>query len=327
MKNIKSFIYLDNYKMYSISSQLFEGLTEYMVQSRGKTYSENESQKGRIGSGKLMADILEEYSNHSEKKFLHDYSYTLFEDELISSNRVLSIDKENIDSSIEELENYHFVKITGQTVFNDSKMLAETLSKFNDFGAALGLMGMQEKQNQLDEWEEQVAQIKDRNKRAKAKRQLSKVDMKKYLLKEGLNLDDRFLEKLVYLINHGYKSQFEVQLPFPSEIENYLFSCIINRDFLKDDEYRLIRKYSRETEKPFTLFGIVTQSKRTLDERTTLETLKENINFQNSIDGKESNVKEALLSVIPALTGIDKGFIGRLDYEYIVDPIAIYREL
>jgi hypothetical protein len=30
MDNIKSFIYLDEYKMYSISSQLFEGLTEYI---------------------------------------------------------------------------------------------------------------------------------------------------------------------------------------------------------------------------------------------------------------------------------------------------------
>ena len=31
MDNIKSFIYLDEYKMYSISSQLFEGLTEYIL--------------------------------------------------------------------------------------------------------------------------------------------------------------------------------------------------------------------------------------------------------------------------------------------------------
>ena len=28
---IKSFIYLDDYKMYSFSSQLFEGITQYIL--------------------------------------------------------------------------------------------------------------------------------------------------------------------------------------------------------------------------------------------------------------------------------------------------------
>lgn len=31
MSGIKNFIYLDEYKMYSISSQIFEGITEYLV--------------------------------------------------------------------------------------------------------------------------------------------------------------------------------------------------------------------------------------------------------------------------------------------------------
>ena len=31
MRTVKSFVYLDEYKMYSISSQLFGGLTEYLI--------------------------------------------------------------------------------------------------------------------------------------------------------------------------------------------------------------------------------------------------------------------------------------------------------
>ena len=31
MQKIKSFIYLDEYKMYSISSQIFEGVTESLM--------------------------------------------------------------------------------------------------------------------------------------------------------------------------------------------------------------------------------------------------------------------------------------------------------
>jgi len=39
---IKSFIYLDNDKMYSISSQLFEGLTEYILRDNKNTSTEDD---------------------------------------------------------------------------------------------------------------------------------------------------------------------------------------------------------------------------------------------------------------------------------------------
>ena len=54
MKKLRSFVYLDNYKMYSISSQLFEGLTEYVVRSESKSQRDEESQKGPIGSGRVI---------------------------------------------------------------------------------------------------------------------------------------------------------------------------------------------------------------------------------------------------------------------------------
>lgn len=36
---IKSFIYLDEDKMYSISSQLFEGMTQYILQENVESYN------------------------------------------------------------------------------------------------------------------------------------------------------------------------------------------------------------------------------------------------------------------------------------------------
>ncbi|MEZ4884694.1 MAG: hypothetical protein R3E32_08220 [Chitinophagales bacterium] len=330
MKKIKSFIYLDNQKMYSISSQLFEGLTEYLVKSKSKKYTDEEKQKGNLMSGRLMADIIEEYTNHTEKKFLHDYSYTIFENALINEKKVLSIDRQNISSQIKEINDFHFVKLTGQIVFNDSKMLVETFKNFNQLGESIGYIASQEKNKKVNELEKTVSQIKDRNKRNKAKQLLSsKTNSKKQLLESGLNMDDKFLESLVYVINHMYKSQFEVQIPFPSEIENYLFTSIINRNFLKENEYEVVGKYSRETEKPFTIFGILTQTSRNLNEPTRLEILKNNLELSYDIQGKkkQGNIKEAILNIVPKLTGLEKGFIGRLDYEYIIDPIAIYREL
>ena len=67
MQTIKNFIYLDEYKMYSISSQIFEGITEYLIDYQETKREEEEKQKGLIGSGKIMADILKSESGTEEK--------------------------------------------------------------------------------------------------------------------------------------------------------------------------------------------------------------------------------------------------------------------
>ncbi|UCF13227.1 MAG: hypothetical protein JSW06_02940 [Thermoplasmatales archaeon] len=45
MNNIKQFIYLDEYKMYSLSSQLFEGITDFLIDSKFEETEEQESLK------------------------------------------------------------------------------------------------------------------------------------------------------------------------------------------------------------------------------------------------------------------------------------------
>lgn len=75
---IKNFIYLDTDKLYSLSSQIFEGVTEYIVSESISESEQNESQKGPVGSGRVMGDILRHNDKKSEKKFLHDHSYSLY---------------------------------------------------------------------------------------------------------------------------------------------------------------------------------------------------------------------------------------------------------
>ena len=58
MQVIKGFAYLDEYKMYSISSQIFGGLTEYLTDYQATAKEEEEKQSGPLGSGRVMADIL-----------------------------------------------------------------------------------------------------------------------------------------------------------------------------------------------------------------------------------------------------------------------------
>ena len=89
MATIKNILYLDEYKMYSISSQLFGGLTQYLTSLEQRSEDRSEEQSGPPLSGRMMADILSFHTSTEERKFLHDYSYTLFEDALREQGKLL----------------------------------------------------------------------------------------------------------------------------------------------------------------------------------------------------------------------------------------------
>ena len=87
---IKNFIYLDEEKMYSLSSQLFEGVTEYILNDSTSSTEGSEEQKGPVGSGKILGDILKNSERSTEKKFLNDYSYFIFEKKTIGRRKGFS---------------------------------------------------------------------------------------------------------------------------------------------------------------------------------------------------------------------------------------------
>src|SRR6195952_5813727 len=261
MKKIKSFIYLDNYKMYSISSQIFEGLTEYILKSETNSKIENDTQKGTLGSGRVLADIIESNSTSAEKRFLHDYGYTLFEDALLESGKVIQITNENIQTEIFKINDFSFIKVTNCVAFNDAKMIEELIGKFNEVGIAITTLSNKSHISEKNDINNIINNITDRNQKHKAKQIVNNLTSIKNIAKEsGLQMDEEFLKQLKFLLNYGYSGQFEVQIPFFNDDENHLFSCILNRELLLENENDIIKKYFRETEKKFTVFGIITQT-------------------------------------------------------------------
>ncbi|MBU3027584.1 DUF6414 family protein [Zobellia galactanivorans] len=325
MKKLRSFVYLDNYKMYSISSQLFEGLTEYIVKTNNEKKTEEESQKGPLGSGRLLADIIEKDTNQTEKKFLHDYSYNLFEDTLKAENRVLEIDLDNINENIEKINEFSFVKVSGNVVFNDLKIIEDTIRNFNDIGGAFGYITQKAAHDEeVKKLKETVKDVTDRNQKAKINSIIkSKTNFKKQLKESGLNLEEDYIKNLAYILDYGYNQQFEVQIPIRAEDDSYhLFSAQLKRENLKDDEYSIIKKYSRESEKKFVLFGILTQTLTSKEKEGIFSELK-----AKADDSDDVIMKEALMNVVSQLTSLEKTFTGKLDYEFVIDPISLYIEI
>lgn len=328
---MKAFIYLDEYKMYSLSSQLFEGLTEYIVDTQSKAFSEEESQKGKLGSGRVMGNILRNESSKQEKKFLHDYAYTIFEKTLVNEKKILELDAYNIEEKINDLGKYDFIKIKGKAIFNDAKQISSSIENFNSFAGAIGYLRYKDASDEINEVKEQITQIKDRNKKVQAKMILNNSNFQNFLKEKGLYLEEKYLQEMVKVMNFGFRGQFEAQFPFLLKDGGVLFNSIINRSYLRETEESLIAKYSRQTEKEFCLFGLITQTQNVDDKKISEDFLEYLDNNFRELDeeGNTSSLgmKHAIFGLINALTNVENSFIGKAKYEYIIDPISVYREL
>lgn len=313
---VKNIIYLDIDKLYSLSSQIFEGVTEYILNETHIEAEQTEEQKGPVGSGRILGDILKHNFKQSEMKFLSDYSYTLLEKKLIEENLVLNLnDSLNKDDFNSLLNVKSFMKVKGKAVFNDISSIKNTLDNFNAIGKALThVTNFAEISKAKTEIESSNKSIKDRNERSKIKTKLSTVaDINALAKKSGLVYDQKYLDDLSYLLSFGFHDQLEIQIA----IENKLISANLKRDCMREENNLVIRKYSRKTEVDFILFGIITQFQN--NDITDVENKEESDNHES--------IKAALMSLVAQLTKVESTFTGRLTNEIIIDPIALYTEL
>lgn len=314
---IKNIIYLDEPKMYSIYSQVFEGVTEYVLNENSSGKEESESQKAGIGSGRILADIINTENRSIEKRFLYDHAYSLLEKKLIEMKKVIKISK-NSDSSLKDkISNYSFIRITANAIFNDANKIEELYSKLNEIGKAVTyITNHDEIQRLKKEVEREKSNTKDKTIKQKLDQDFKKVtDIDSLAKSSGIYQDPDFLKNLSFLTKYGFDNQLEVR----QKLNDLEYSSSLKREYLREHEDYFIRKYSRKTEKEIILFGIVTQSSKI----TNNEKNSTNINQESPDDG----MKKALLGLIDIIAEIEDKMFGKLDNEIIIDPLAVYMEL
>lgn len=306
---IRNFLYLDIEKLNSLSSQLFEGVTEYVLNSKSIEDEKSESQKGPVGSGRVIGDILRQSDNTIEKRFLNDFSYNLFEEKLNEDNKIININELSSDVSPQKIKNNSFIKITSTITFNDINHIKSTFLNFNKIGKAFAHATNYKAIQSIKEMIRSL-EINGHSNKSKINELKREINIEKIARENNLQHDQDFLNDLNTLFEYGYQDQFEVQM----NIHNLTISANLKRDYLRDNEQMIVRKYSRHTEVEFTLFGIITQS-------TGANTSTPDVELEYD------DLKTALKYLIGILTNLESSFTGKLANEIIIDPIAIYSEI
>lgn len=314
-ETLRQFIYLDEYKMYSFYSQLFEGFVDQIVKYGESGLSDSESQKGPVGSGRLLANLTSATTGTQERRFLHDYAYAQFETEVSKRREILTLDSRTDPSVVDQASPGRFIRVSGQAEFNDMRAIGRVISQFNKMGEELAYVTTQaQREAESSKADATIGAVKDRNKRAKLQAAAKSLGDKKRIAESlGLRQDEKFVEGLEFLLQFGYDEQFEIQVrPFPGL--DWQFSGILRREALREEESILVRKHGRRAPGEFTIFGIVAQAGPPPDP---------------AIEASSSNesMKSAVRKMALGLSEVEGTFTGALPSEVVVDPIAVYREV
>lgn len=303
---IKNFIYLDEQKLYSFSSQLFEGVTEYNLNQHSIEETEKDTQKGNLTSGYAIANAVKEASSSTSKKFLHDYSFNLFEAELVNSDLLLDIMADGVSFTNVCNSNKPFIRIRSKGKFVDTKEVQELFKHFNEIGKAIATAQLSEKYQELE-------RLKANNKNSKQIRELqSQLDssLRKTLAQSELVLPKHVLEGLDTIIENFGDDLVRFQ-QITREVE---FSSLMDRSFFRESVKNICKKYARKTAKEFVVLGTISHSHDTQD--VAISEISDNATMLKHIFGLAENLYD-----------IEQSFGSKGDKEIIIEPIAVYTEL
>ncbi|MGY3084162.1 DUF6414 family protein [Pseudomonas fragi] len=310
---MRNFLYLDEYKMYSLSSQLFEGVTDYILHESKTQKSDNETQKGPVASGRVMAEIIETTSASIEKKFLHDYAYSIFEDKLSNSEKLTNVNASHTFEELNpEISGNKIVRVTARAQFLDSSDVIKTLDTLVDMQDSISIISNNDIRVEIIERLNDLGE----NKAAKLSSGPLRLELAR-LSKSQRPADEVANERTHYkhlstLLAHGFKSRLDISM----QLSDCIVSADLKRKCLKDDEDFTFKTYSRASNFELVILGIITQYKPA--------------GFDGSHPVHEidsENMRDVLRTSANAIHGLERQFTAGEGNEIILDPIAVYLEL
>lgn len=307
---IRNILYLDEQKLYSLSSQVLEGVTEYLLTEINSEKEESETQKGPVASGRALADAMRQSTTSVERRVQHDHAFALFENKLLESGLVADVASAT-NTTPPEFKS--FIRVTAPASFIDAAKITTLLGMFNQIGEALAYVTNNDSIQAVREAIETAkknpqgkAKLADIIKKGKAFTDVTQ-------LAKGLNLyqDPKYLENLSLLTEFAFSDQIEIQ----QRVGGLLYSTPLKRESLRESEGLIIKKYSRKTERSLVVLGVATQT-----------AVAPNISTAGP-DFKPANMKEAVTDLLDHIAAMESSLSGKVEHEVVIDPIAVYVSL
>lgn len=298
--SLKNIIYIDYEKVYSLSSQLFEGITQSALQHKESTLSNSDAIEVKAQHKSSESSDTQKLSTIINP---HDYHYLKFEEELYSRGIITDI---NTSIPFEKINPSSFVKVKCQVQFNDYEKLKDTSKRFAEISYAINYV---HKTEDIDSLAQLLKELKPKSSEYTLIKQKQSELMKE--------LDDlvsdtkkKFFDKLSLVLDYAYGTEIEIS----QELHNVKFTSFLIREFLKTSPEMFVKRHSRRSASEFSVVGIITRPPKSpeMDDRE-----------ERIIDG----IRSAAWNMNDALFDLESTFCAPDSNEYFIEPIALYHEL
>ena len=324
-KTIREFIYIDVPKLYSMYSQIFEGVTDQIVEQRINQLLTGETTNRRNSAVESEAT---EASKRTESGFLHDHMYTRLEEKLAPSlvdGNSIELPQAKGDLLVNPL-----VKVSGRAEIEDYSRLKQFLEEFNRMGEIVTFSNVSSDPviaEQLENLQFAAVQANiNKDQVKKLERDIEKLlNIKQNAMKGGLAQNPILMQNLKDFTEMFHSSGYDVLItPFANTTVHYRGA--LDKEWLRLNPQLLINLYGGQSEAPWTMVGLTTHIQGTfvsqVQDATTDATDKLSQADENNpmmLDIMRANFRRQRV--------FERLFLeSNEETEIIVSPLAIYRE-
>lgn len=325
-KMVRDFIYVDVERLYSLYSQVFEGVADQIIQSYVDGVLSRDFQKGPILQGSSIEAQVAEVSRRTENKFLYDHMYNRLEasiNEAILEPEALS--SENYRTVLKQAS---VIKVRGSAEIEDYKRIRVFLEKFNSLAEAIAYSSAvsEESKAGIRDLENSIRGLRDRNKRARASEQLRRLKEPKHLAREmGLSQDEKLLSNLGLFTEMFYPDGFEITIIDERGSGNVVFRGVLDKRWLRVQPDMLRALYGGFVESKWTMVGQLTYvpgvESPEVNGGLTIQTTKEG-------EKEIPSMRDSFRNMFRACRVFEAIFLeSKQRVEVLLCPLSIYREI
>ncbi len=336
-KLIRDFIYIDVERLYSLYSQINEGVADQIYKLWTSEGANRDVQGGRFGTRKSSEEVATETVQETSSIILHDYLYNKLEESL--SGAILKPEGVTADNWQDAFSEAFLIKVEGKAELNDYQHLIHATLNLTDITAEVAYVPrialIQQEiidQKKLVANLEQQAKTLTGNEKTKLNIQITQTknqiailsdrdSVKKMLLAEqGLDIEEQ-TTGVAKILNYFSPESFEVTIVPSKGAEGVVFRGILDRKLLRLQPEYLRQLYKGALARNWTMVGEITHLP---DQHSSLDPSSST----QEDEGGNRGMKEAIRIVISHISDMEDALHEtNKRVEVRVRPLAIYQEV
>lgn len=349
-KIIRDFIYIDVDRVYSLYSQINEGVADRIVQSyidessSKHAHSKRESRSEDVSVEAQVAEM----SHRTENKLLHDHIYNLFEAEI--QNAILVPTEVSSENYREMLEKVFMIKVSGKAEIDDYNRIKALTERFNELVGGIAYAQMVTVLGMGAHQAEALVEHAQGKQKSELRKFVQKLKDPKRLAQDAGMFQDEQVLSLTRLFTEMFNPDgFEVTVTASRGSEGVVYRGALNRRWLRLQPDFLKALYGGYTEFDWTMVGQVTYLPGgTLPDipQIAAPAVNQETNSQSNADedgegvdatldsanqsptNETPSMRDPFRTVFGALRGLERTFLeSKQRVEVVVFPLAIYREM